>query len=347
MASYRHPINIERLQDLPSQLRMTLRLDQSVVTDFVRILLALSGTQIEGDEISCCLLLPKQHARLELHGVPIPRPQDFPAAFVEPFKPGTGQHFARNIRRLRDTVGRTGDAVDLVVVLSDKGGIEQLILLGSQEDPWTLSAAGQVIHLRPRGSLWILDGGDSEKQILRLRDGTGWTLRDLKTEVALFRHLFGARYSETFGRTVIKAAWRASQQGRGASMLIVDLDFDAYRTACDAGGDDAPRRRLHLPVPIPFRHHRELMRLAVLDGSTLVTEVSEGGAGHPGASQPQILDACAYFLTPGGRHESAAHVVRCVDWVRGAIVVSEDGPITWFKDDNGPQVVGGDNVRWI
>lgn len=332
-----------RVTDLPDHLFQFIKFDPARSRNFIQLLLSMVGTQIEGDELSCCLLLlPARHhndtKKIDLgkFGCPIPLPPNFPTRFVEDPGSDLNLHFARNIRMLRDSFGRTGDATELVGVLDLTGRIDELLLLRDGVPPSDLALVGEVLCVRPRGALWIYRG-EGQTQVLRLRDGTGWAVRDLAKQTEEFLRLYGPTFSRQSASTLIQATWLASQQGRGASLILVDQSHSDYQEACATKAPGVPHRRLALPIPVAFQHPRELLRLATLDGSTLVAAAVEG---------LEIYDACAYFMTPGGRHASASFVVNTPTWCVGALVTSEDGPVSWYRK-GAADPVGGDLVRWI
>ena len=194
-------------------------------------------------------------------------------------------------------------------VRDETGRIDELLLLRDGVPPSDLAAVGEVLCVRPRGTLWIYRS-EGQTQVLRLRDGTGWAAcRDLARQTEEFLALYGSAFTRQCAFTLIQATWLASQQGQGASLILVNQSHGDYQKACTTMAPGVPQRRLALSIPVAFQHPRELLRLATLDGSTLVAV---------GAGMLEIHDACAYFMTPGGR--SVCLLRRShIEMVRGCV----------------------------
>lgn len=277
---------------------------------------------------------------LNTFGSALYRPETFPPRFVEPFEAGSGLHFARHIRRLRDSLGRTSDAVELVAVLDNSGAIEHLLLLKDGVKPEVLSPFGEVVYIHPFGGMWIYSDGKEQCHVLRLRDGTGWAVRNVTKELKAFRSLYGGVFkTEKVASSLLRSSWFCSEQGRGASLIFVGCQHTDYQLLRDREGGPLTSG-MRLSQLVPFDHPRELLRLATLDGAILLS----GGRGD----RAIIYDACVYFHSPGGRHKSAEYIVTSPEttWAIGAIIISEDGAVSWYKRGY-EGIVGGDVVRWI
>ncbi|MBI3967934.1 MAG: hypothetical protein HY329_20035 [Chloroflexi bacterium] len=331
-------VRIEPIEHLPGRLRSYLyRERREIVAGILaKILLALTGTHIEGEEIWCCVLLPTPGTEPELGelGAVLSVPATFPRSLVAPWLSAPGQNGAQHIRVLRSSLGRIGDTTELVAVLSNTGAITSLLLLRDTLSPEQVSHLGDVVWIRPKGALWVYRDGEARCQALRLRDGTGWTVRDYTEEQRAFGQLFGAVLPSPETRAlVLRALWLASQEGHGSTLVLLECDFDEYHRIRSATPSPV-QSTFELQSPVPIAAPRELLRLAMGDGMTLLDRT---GA---------IVDAGVYLDAPGGRHSSARHVVRSLQWVAGAVVVSQDGAISWFGR-GGYQSVGGDLVRYL
>ena len=334
-------MKLEPVENLPTFLEKYFHRDgrDIIPSHLAKILLALVGAKTENRDISCGILVPSPGNIPDLaqYGSVIGLPSSFPSELVIPWAPGEGVHYASHIRRLRDTLGRVGDAVELVAVVGNQGQNERLLLLNDGMSLEQLSREGDVAFVGPNRVLWTYCDGKKRCQVIWLRDGTGWAVRDIVENDLRFQQIFGVDWPlDEAGRAVLDSTYRASEQGTGLAIILSNCDFELYRRELhnDSG---AVAKSIGLQRPIVFSSAREILRLASLDGATLLSA---------GADSAVMIDAGVYFVAPGGRHKSTAFIVNHLPWVYGAIVVSEDGPISWFRKGE-EQPVGGDLVRFL
>jgi DNA integrity scanning protein DisA with diadenylate cyclase activity len=143
---------------------------------------------------------------------------------------------------------------------------------------------------------------------------------------------FGSEFGQSLARRVIvQSAWEASGDADGVALILVNCSIERYvREREKTNGVVA--RSLNLSRAINIVSVQELLTLARLDGATIVSSGDNGLV---------IFDAGVYFRAPGGRHSSARFVCENSDWVIGAVIVSEDGPISVYGV-NDPNFVGDD-----
>lgn len=184
---------------------------------------------------------------------------------------------------------------------------------------------GLGFYLRADRTLWTYVGGHP----LLVRRAEHWTAFPLSLTASVTR-MIGAR-DDTVAQTVVRAAFAISAQPRGAILAIVD-DPDRIGAVVPAKDrydrrDEVdrtamrPETRLHHLIAADDLDERTLVRLAELDGATVLDR-----AGN-------LVAYGAIVTTSDSEHEGArtAAARTLSDHALVVLKVSVDGDITVFK----------------
>ncbi|MBF0462812.1 MAG: DNA integrity scanning protein DisA nucleotide-binding domain protein [Magnetococcales bacterium] len=291
-------------------------------TDTLHAILRLgSGFEIEGKPIACCLMLGNTAA------LPARPRVNNKMGWVDnaPFYI-QGAIDPEFIKRFCST----GRSAHLCCKINQDGIIESVWLI-TRGVTWRHYAVGgqAVVLIEPPNCVWILKDGNVSQQIIQLRKSREWVARTIAA-VIQDPVVAGIAPGNRIQRLLIETLYLASQQIQGMAIAIVPGDFDAHaKTIGNLAISSSITVNVDVTDPI------QLLRFAEMDGCTLVKTAAHGFT---------VVSTGVYLETHGGRHASAEALSRQLDGIVVA-VVSQDGPVTWYKGGVGHLIEDEDRFR--
>ena len=281
---------------------------------FVRVVASIAGSEVEGKEVTVAVAIGPSISGVLSAGpdleISLPRRFD---------SPGEAIRFLREIVG-SEAVGPPGGSVALFSPgRGDFLGLVQIALSGSEvatadDAMHALSTDGryQGILVHPASSVRLFSGGEFVAQIIRLRDGLGWSIRRVELLVTTFQALAPFNVDARVAREVVESLACLSERRSGAAIYVFPRDTDLMsQGTCREHG--IVRRLIHTEgVPIVLQRELLLSRLSQ-DGAVAIS------------ADGQLLASRVYFHGPGGRRRTAEYICR-----KGAVVaavVSQDGPM--------------------
>lgn len=292
-----------------------------LVSDVLSYLAELSRSRIEGHSPTHGVVIGAPHPGLAAATGPVRYPPDF-------------RHLKRapllfDGLRAAVAVGADGlvhgDLTHRSLALLEAPVDETLAAHGDVVAAGSRALDGVGLFLRADGSVWVFDRG----QPLLLRRGGHWRAIPFASLTAGLGALAG---SATVAGLVVRAALLASLEGEGAILAVAEdaaavasmvEDKDRYDLVHHhlAEGPGSKESRLHQVVDADHPDVETLLRLAVIDGATIVDRqgrlVAYGAVVRSEASQAE-----------GARTAAARNLSRAALLV---VKVSEDGPVTVFR----------------
>jgi hypothetical protein len=288
---------------------------------FHQVYLRLAGSEVEGAEIELALLLgplPELGSGMyEIEKLNL-TPDDI-SALTTPKK-------AVRVYRQR-IVGRADGTLSVVVVAPEDQSIHGLFNITLRTAPTlhdqycALTRTGRYIGvwIKPTSSVRVYRDGYLRAHVQRLRDGLGWTIRDLpammEATTDLVSSTTGRRLAPEFVGTVAEVLCALSESRSGAALYFVASRpaFQAIRETLIANCDDET-----VGLANPESQRTLLMNRLKRDGATVVA-----------VEEAMIVASGAYFVGPGGRRGTAKFIAGNAERPNevATVLVSHDGPI--------------------
>jgi hypothetical protein len=195
-----------------------------------------------------------------------------------------------------------------------------------------------AIWVKPASTVRIFKAGEFKAQVIRLRDGFGWSIR-LTHDIA--SHMFEAiksKLDSEMDPSIVTHAcelmMELSETRHGGAMYFVENEecFDAMYEAGQGvlgKGTTGPHRTRGLAGQIRVSDRRTEQGNARLESQkreTLINMLSEDGAVVV-TSDGSLVASRTYFIGPGGRRSIARELCRNPGNRIAAIVCSQDGPL--------------------
>lgn len=300
---------------------------------FRSVFLRLAGSEIEGREVSLGVVVYGGEERIGI-GSPFQSVEVCELLDSEVLALSSPVEAPRVYRQhiVGRAAGGLGQHVVLVNALTKRiSGLYFPTLQASSEQELyssiTLDERYVAVRIRPRCSARIYRKGSCCAQVIRLRDGLGWSIRlipELSRGVnSALKFKVGDEMTPAVIGRVLQEILDLSERGEGGALYIMKKStFDDLRTR---GRETNPETgtianaRVQQPWNLLQSPHPRLRDLLAQDGAVILSP--EGS----------VLGSSVYFHGPGGRRQTAK--ATCAP-THGqgqeavAIVVSQDGPIS-------------------
>jgi len=315
--------------------------------EFLTYLFALSGMEIEGEEISMGFLYSNSLAPSFIRELPdaklgkwLLRDLRSKVHFGIPDF-ATYRWIIREIRS--ELIGwTTGRFLEPLLVLTGTppqiSGIK--ILWGKGNIPPTAhqtysklteTSDTLAIWIKPTASIRLYKKGSLFGQIMRLRDAGGWTTRHISRISEIVKQVsqyVGLNIDDDICRIlIVEPCISMSESRRGCTIAVLKKDFfkqlesnwqDEKKIGCKAKHSPTQEEQEHPPTEMEYENY------LAQDGIVVITPTG------------QLLGMGTYFRGgPGGRRDTAAWLPRVVGRCL-TIVTSQDGPmyLFWPKEPN-------------
>lgn len=298
------------------------------IDQFTRVFLRLLGSEVESREIRLGVLVGPP----PVTGVPLVQTDEVVvtdgegAAFADP-RVAVRVYRHRVVGRANGTLGQSS-----VLVEPSSGRILGLFRVGMPTMPRnthhqyeliTEDSRYSAIWLKPAASARLYREGRFVAQVIRLRDGLGWTIRiveDLLVDIErAVRAKVGVAPDGRLLRTAVEVACELSEMREGGSVYFV-ADAEVLADMAGESGKGPPLISIYRP-------ERTGLPLYTWDHEAMIDLLSQDGAVIVALRGSQLLASQAYFSGPGGRRQIAQSICGNDAIPVAAIVVSQDGPM--------------------